>query len=338
MFGPDSSEPSLEMPAEMTGNGACLRAGEAFSTLGHETRLAILLALWDADEPFAAENAVPFAALRERVGVRDGSKFNYHLKQLLGHFVRKTGDGYELRPAGHRLVQSVIASAGVEDPALDPTEVDQACPVCDAPTAITYHDERLVIVCTECEGRFGDRGRLPEGTLASVDLDPAGIAARQPEELLDVANFRGAWRLQSWFAGVCDACSGPMDRWLHRCEDHATDGVCRTCGRRYAVMARFCCPVCKNRGEYTPSCSWLVMHHPAVVAFYADHGVPLQLAVDESGRVQPRYREIDPNEDFEHELVSEEPLRVRVRIRYEGAELALTLDEHVNVVDVRERT
>lgn len=48
----------------MTGN----RASEAFSILSDETRLSVLLALWEAFGPVAANNAVSFSDLRERLG------------------------------------------------------------------------------------------------------------------------------------------------------------------------------------------------------------------------------------------------------------------------------
>ncbi|WP_440008359.1 winged helix-turn-helix domain-containing protein [Halomicrococcus sp. SG-WS-1] len=327
---------STESPLEAAAGAAGPRATEAFSVLGNETRLAILLALWEAYEPFEAENTVAFAELRKRVGMRDGSQFNYHLTQLVGHFVRHTDDGYELRRAGHKLVQSVIAGAGLDNPELDPTEVDRACPVCGAPTVVTYHDEWLFHVCTECEGRFGNRDQFPEGTLAGVNLNPAVVTDRKPEELLNAAFVRGTWNLQSAVEGVCAECSGPMEGWLHVCDDHGAEGVCPNCDRRYEVMARFRCPVCKASGEYVPSCSWLVMHHPAVIAFYADHGVPLQYD-DDSGSFQPRYRDVDPKEDIDFELITTDPPRVRVTFQHEGAELELTLDENVNVIDVSER-
>ncbi|WP_137285556.1 DUF7351 domain-containing protein [Halorussus salinisoli] len=329
----NSTEPPLKAAAGAAGS----RATEAFSVLGHETRLAILLALWEAYEPFTAESAVTFAELRKRVGMRDGSQFNYHLKQLVGHFVRQTDSGYELRSTGFQLVQSVIAGVGLEDPALDPTEVDRACPVCGAPTAITYHDEALMHVCTECEGRFGDRGQFPGGILSSTGLDPAGMTDRGPEALLNAASIRGTWNTQSALEGVCTGCSGPIDRWLHVCDDHAAEGVCSTCERRYAVMARFRCPVCKASAQIVPSCSWLVMHHPAVVAFYYDHDVPLQYEDDDAKSFQPRYREIDLKEDIDHELIATDPPRVRVTFQHEDAELELTLDEDVNVIDVNEK-
>jgi hypothetical protein len=40
--------------------------------------------------------------------------------------------------------------------------------------------------------------------------------------------------------------------------------------------------------------------------------------------------------EFEQELVSTDPPRVRVTIQYEGDELQLTLNEEMHVVDVTE--
>jgi hypothetical protein len=78
------------------------------------------------------------------------------------------------------------------------------------------------------------------------------------------------------------------------------------------------------------------MHYPSVVAFYHDRGIPVQYESAERGSFQPRFQEIDHGEEIEYELVSTDPPRVRVTFRHEGDELALTLDEGVNVVDVRE--
>jgi DNA-binding transcriptional ArsR family regulator len=320
---------STDSPLEAAAGAAGPRATEAFAILGNETRLAILLALWEAYEPWAAGTAVPFSELRRRVGMRDGSQFNYHLKQLVGHFVRKTDDGYELRRAGHQLVRTVIAGAGLEDAEFEPTEINRDCHLCGAPTAITYDDEWLFWICTECDGLFGNRDGHPEGCLAGAALDPAGFTDRRPEELLNAAWAGG--ELRSALEGVCDACSGPMDGSLHVCEDHASDGVCPTCERRDAVIARFRCAVCKQHHAMVPW--WLVIHHPAVVAFYYDRGVPLQYEGDVS--FQPR-QELHLRPHHDQELVAADPPRVRVTIRHEGDELQLTLDEDLDVITVDE--
>lgn len=50
--------------------------------------------------------SLSFTELRERVGVRQGAQFNYHLDKLVGHFVTKTDGGYSLRPTGHRVIEN----------------------------------------------------------------------------------------------------------------------------------------------------------------------------------------------------------------------------------------
>lgn len=321
-------------PLQAASKTASSRATEAFAVLGNETRLAILLALWEAYEPWTGENAVPFTELRNRVGISQGGEFTYHLDQLVGRFVRKTDAGYELRRAGHQVVRTVIAGAGFENLTLAPTEIDHACHLCGAPTAVTYQDEYLFWVCTECEGLFGNRDYRPKRMLAGYPLNPAGVTDRRPEELLHAAFVGGAWGLQSAIEGVCIKCSGPVEGWLHRCDDHASGGICSNCGRQNAVTARFRCSVCKHNITMVPW--WLVKHHPAVVAFYYDRGVPLQYERNDSEQFLPR-RELHLEARHDQQIVSEDPLRVRVTIRYDGDELALTLDGDVNVVDVTER-
>jgi hypothetical protein len=100
---------------------------DALSVLGNEIRMTILRELADAD------SALSFTELRERVGIRDSGKFNYHLTKLCAYFVRETDGGYELGHAGSR----VISAAGYED-RVD-TDAGECCPVCGA---------------TECEKLF----------------------------------------------------------------------------------------------------------------------------------------------------------------------------------------
>ena len=317
-----------ESPLEAAAGAAGHRATEAFSILRNETRLAILLALWEAYEPFGAENAVPFTELRERVGIPQGGQFSYHLEQVIGHFVRNTDGGYELRRAGHKLVQTVIAGTGIEEPTLEPTELDVDCFLCGAPTMVTYQDEWLYWICTECDGKF-ECDDVPGGTLAGGAFDPAGFTDRRPAEMLNAVWTGGL--LHSGLGGVCDACSGPMEGWLHVCDDHTTEGVCRSCGWRDAVVARFLCAVCKQHHQMVPW--WLVINHPAVVAFYYDHGVPLQY--EDGVSFQPRV-ELNLQAQHEQELISEDPPLVRVTIQHEGDKIQLTMDEHLNVIDVTE--
>ncbi|MFB6206666.1 MAG: ArsR/SmtB family transcription factor, partial [Haloglomus sp.] len=94
-------------PREL-GEPTALSPDEAFGVLGNETRIQILQTLGEADGPLS------FTELRDRVGIRQGSQFNYHLDKLVGHFVRKTDDGYELRLAGRRVIYAVLSEAVTE--------------------------------------------------------------------------------------------------------------------------------------------------------------------------------------------------------------------------------
>lgn len=107
----DSPDSSLEAAARAAGAGVV----DAFELLGGETRLAILVALWESYDPHATDTAVSFTELFERVGTRHSGNVTDHLDRLTGHFVEATDDGYRLRNAGLEIVRAVIAGAGLED-------------------------------------------------------------------------------------------------------------------------------------------------------------------------------------------------------------------------------
>lgn len=77
------------------------RASAAFETLASTTRLSILTALADADEPLS------YTALRTASGLGDNGRFNYHLRQLDG-FVAESDGTYALTDRGRRLVDDVV--------------------------------------------------------------------------------------------------------------------------------------------------------------------------------------------------------------------------------------
>lgn len=94
---------------------------EALELLANEHRLAILRTLADADGPLA------FSELRKRIGMRDTGRFNYHLSELQGRFVRQHDGRYELGPAGERLI---LAAADLDAETLGEGAGSGACPVC----------------------------------------------------------------------------------------------------------------------------------------------------------------------------------------------------------------
>ena len=323
-------------PLEAAAGAAGPRAIEAFKRLGNETRLAILLALWEAYEPFDDDDAVPFSTLYERVGIGDSGNFSYHLEKLTGHFVRRTEEGYELRNAGRKLVRAVIAGTGLDEASFDPTEIDKPCPHCGAPVAVAYRDEWLFQVCTECEGTFAGSDEFLPGTLTVWPFDQAGLSDRTPEEMFVAGGVATVERYAMMIGGICPECSGAVDTSLDVCHDHEppTGGMCSACDRRYPVQVRFVCGVCKNKMWGPPSI--LVAVHPRVVAFYASRGVELGTVSADLTGVTDLMRLV--REHDRAESVSADPPTVEVTFRCAGDELRLLVDDDLEVLDIEVRT
>lgn len=295
---------------ELATEGPRLAPAEAFAIVGNETRLEILHVLFE--EKF---RAMPFAELRKRVGMRDGSQFNYHLKKLDGPFVRKTDDGYELRHAGINVVRSIVEGSFTDHPCIPPFETGGACVACGEPLHAEYEHEMVFVRCSACR------------TMHAMGMFPPGaLAGRTGHEVL-----------------------AAFERWM-RCAFHlSVDGICSTCrGRTTGTLVRdpedvqikvpvdptdfpsfdlgikYQCERCDvwdfgSAGEH-------ILDHPAVVGFHRDHGVDPNTVP---------YWELDwvvTNERTT--VVAEDPLRVQVTVPLDTEELRVTLDETFAVRDV----
>lgn len=80
---------------------------DAFQKLASDVRVAVLLALYRAERN--GDAAPTFAEVQDLVGSDSSARFAYHLRQLDGHFVRKTPSGYELTPVGLRAAKAVLS-------------------------------------------------------------------------------------------------------------------------------------------------------------------------------------------------------------------------------------
>lgn len=331
MTEPDTDESPLEAAAGAAGP----HTTEAFAVLGNETRLAILLALWEAYDPLAERNVLSFSELREAVGVRQGAQFNYHLDKVVGRFVRKTDAGYELRRSGLILVQSIIAGIGTEDPTLERTEIDDTCEFCGASVVITYANRYVYRACTECGGFADPEDEHPQGALSAWTLEPTGLAGRSAQDAYVASTIRTYGWIVMRFEGLCPLCSGQVEWSIEACENHTTAATedCPNCGRKRAVLARETCTVCKSAGTGPPGIK--VLFHPAVVAFCYDHGIEVGFTgttdFDDVVRITKLV------ETFEETVISMDPLRISITIPLEDDELQLTLDGSMNVLDVEER-
>jgi transposase-like protein/DNA-binding transcriptional ArsR family regulator len=327
-----------ESPIESVAGAAAPHVTDAFKLLGDESRLAILLALWEVYDPHVENNAVSFSQLFSRVGARDSGNFSYHLDKLLGHYVEETSDGYRLRNRGLKIVRAVIAGSGLATRRLEPTEIPRSCYHCGAPVELSYEDERLSQICTECEGNLGPGSseRTPEGTLIVYDeFNPAGLSHRTPEEVFVAGTIEYIHGVKLLIRGVCPECSGPIRESLEICDTHdaPTGELCPHCGTSMRggwneARVSYVCSVCKHSASYP---AWAaIFDHPAVVTFYHEHGFDMTYGLEDPeacGRIFDQLKK-------EQTLVSTDPVRIRVTVTCGGSELCLTLDGELTVVDI----
>lgn len=294
---------------------------EAFATLGNETRLSILRALFRASEPRT------YAQLRRSVEPDTAGNFNYHLRKLVGHFVRKREDGYELRFAGERVVRAVLAGAITEDPQLPPATIDDRCVYCGGPIEMEYREEFVTARCTECGGT--SRDGVPEGTYLKLRLPPASLQNRSREEIVDAAHVRFEVEVGSMAKGVCPECGGRVMVEFDVCEDHRRDdaGLCPNCDTRFAVWTRYECRHCRY-ARRAPL--WVTaMNHPAVVAFCHDHGLDEMLPLRKLARDNRAFVG-----DVSQAVIETDPPRFRVTFPVAGDRLLVELDDSVTVTEV----
>ncbi|WP_436347830.1 winged helix-turn-helix domain-containing protein [Natronorubrum sp. FCH18a] len=296
---------------------------DAFAVLGNETRMTILQILGSADEPLS------FSELRHRLGMRDSGKFNYHLDKLVGHFIRKTDEGYRLRQAGKRVIEAVLSGAITETAVLEPTSIDASCPYCGAGIELLYREERLLYRCPDCPGTFAGEaatseafGSLPSGTIELGHLPSAGLQDRTPEEIAAASSVWGEAECLALGNGVCPRCSAVVDRIVRVCDDHRYGDVCSNCGRRYAVRVDAACRNCPV--HHGGVLLWYLVSDPMFRSFFDSRGIDVFQQDPGDWRVLARYDE---------EIVEREPLEVQLTFTVDDEDLVVTLDEALDVVE-----
>lgn len=318
MHSPNTSDSSIEAAADDAGPAAI----RAFALLSDEMRLGILLALWEAFEPFDESPGLSFSELRRRVGSPDSGRFNYHLNKLVGHFIEAEEGGYVLREAGLQLVRTVIAGSGLERVEMPPSEVDLQCRRCrQGHFEVGYHNEAVHVTCTNCDL-----------DTPLFDFQPTGVTDRTPLEVLRASHVKTRSDFLMMQAGVCPVCSGPVESSLRLCEDHtlAPAEECEECGYVRPVGIRYVCGVCKRWDEAFVFSE--LIYHPEVTVFYHEHGVDSRLettTAEDYGTHWELYLGITET------LVSTDPVRIRDTFTREGAELQITVDGDRKILDIQ---
>jgi len=274
---------------------------EAFWLLGDEMRLSILKAVWESPG-----DGVTFSDIRERVGSPDSGKFNYHLKNLAGHFLSKDEDGYRLTQAGREVVRAVMAGTITQRPAMEGVSIDTQCVDCGGPLVARY-DEYGIIECGEC-------GK----TVMWNEFPPAGLDNRSPEAVAIAFDRWTRTRFGLAMDGICPNCAHAMttqilDRGADADGDVATKHQCENC--KYEARV----PLFGH-----------VVSHPAVVSFYYESDIDVT--------DMPYWRMQALAREFTEEVVSTDPWTAEITIAIEDRELGLTVDDRLDVVAVERST
>lgn len=306
---------------------------EAFKCLASETRLTILLALWESKEPGPplgefAEPVLSFTELRERIGMRDKGQFNYHLDKLVGTFVEATEGGYKLTHAAERILCAVFAGT-LDDASLHGEPIDTVCLNCRSAMVMDYADGILIERCTECEGVWRIPGD-PPGLVAKLYRPPVGLSNLSPQAFYRHGNVWDRYRTHSMMEGVCPDCSGTITTTVHVCEDHDVDEgpICESCGTFFEIQAFHVCDVCKQ--SYTSPVYMPIFTEMAVKVFFFEHGLDAEALVDEYAW------EVQHDAITRVDVRREDPLEIGVRVELDGDRLDVTLDGDARVIDLVE--
>lgn len=280
------------------GSADALDPADAFALVGDETRLGILEALWRLETP------ARFSEIRDHVGTATSSRFNYHLGELTEQFVRRTEDGYELRTAGRKVVQAVVAGS-FTDHSERPIDIEDPCVRCGHELRAEYSDEMLTITCPACGHGHGQ-----------YSFPPGGLNGRTDQEILHAFDQRVRHLHCLAKDGVCPACGGRVETVIEEKEP---------CCLGVTLRATHRCRQCDR--EVCSAVGLALLDQSDVVSFYDDHDISLS----ETPYWQFRWCVDDDPVSLE----SRNPTRLRVVISEDEEKLIVDLDGDLAVREAR---
>lgn len=238
-------------------------ATEAFETLADATRLDILRELGRA-EPHGAPTALSFSELRARVGVRDSSRFNYHLQKLGDTFVGQFDEadekeGYHLTYAGWTVYRLLVRGVFAGSSAVDARTDEWTCPECGSALAVSSRGDGVADVdCPDCGTGY-----------LHYEFPPHGAAERSddPDDLLLAVDAWARSQLRLFDRGVCPWCGGRIDARLTTDPETLPHDV----DADAPAFVRYVCGGCG--GGPSVEVDQTVLDHPALVAFCHDHDI-----------------------------------------------------------------
>lgn len=283
---------------------------EVFALLADDTRVAILRALWEADDDEAS-----FSELRDAVGTRDSGRFNYHLDKLVGRFVTRTGDGYALTQAGKGINGAIQAGAFTGEATVDPIALEESCTTCGGSRTLRYEDETVRVECESCPVSY--QFAVPPGAFAGYDREAIpGVASRYLRATVH--------RVTRGFCWFCDGRAEPTVGSIAALAD-APEELSEGFAERAEdiPLVRYGCRRCGH--SPTVSVDLALLEHPAVAGFYYDRGI------DVRERLVWDLVEMNPDRAS---VRGREPFRADATYEVDGDAITLVVDEDLTVLEV----
>ncbi|WP_082230762.1 winged helix-turn-helix domain-containing protein [Haloprofundus marisrubri] len=227
---------------------------DTYAVLTDETRIRILLALADHYTDAWTAEWPTFSQLREKVGIKDTSRFSYHLTELQDQFVRKIDGQYRPRVAALKIASAIRAGTYTDTSVkIKEQQTDYQCPHCDDTLLATYKDHHLYVGCPT------------HGAAVAYPLPPRAATDRPLSDIIKITLQKHACDVRLFRNGVCPQCWGTAgisypgesipDSYLLDDVPYATV-ACDACWLTYPL------PVAHT-----------VLGHPAIETLYIDHGL-----------------------------------------------------------------
>jgi hypothetical protein len=279
---------------------------DAFRLVGNEIRTDILRALGDTRVEKGYKPVLSFSELRERTDTDAGSsKFNYHLQELVGQYVERVEDGYQMRAEGRELYQTLRAGTFESHESTLTVDADFDCYYCGAGAEATVDEGTVTVECPDCEYLYAIAG-APPGAIEDDTVSLDQVAAFYHHRHLGFAR------------GVCVTCgSEPTTEHVSPAEVPFADA-----DRQKLYVYR----ACENCGDQRHlSLGTYLLSDPHLRAFCADHGVDVLATPlwELEFAATDRYVTVDPDE----------PWRASLEVTYGDETLELVVDEDLAVVE-----
>jgi hypothetical protein len=263
---------------------------------------------------------ISFSDLRSRIDPDVASaQFNYHLQQLVGIFVERSGEsiaqidkrmipeadeGYVLRPEGTMVARKLRANATASDVAVSQPGLDLDCYYCGTPVEATYENAIFRAQCPNCEYVY------------EHELVPPGGVGDTGDATLDrISTYLWSRRL-AFARGGCPLCADALETEFLRPAE-----IRYPRSDRREVMINRWCTNCGER-EYL-KVGEVLLREPALVAFCRDHGLDVTST--------PLWHLEFVVTDRAISLLSTDPVEVGFELELDGDTLELILNEGVTV-------